>query len=64
MDGGTWVWGTVTPAGIRETQRAWLPYRDAWARFGRKLLTDSSSEGWKDRVTRQRIDMLSSFDRD
>ncbi len=63
MVGGMW-WGTVTPAGIREAQRAWLPYRDAWARFGRALLPGSSSEGWKELLTRQRVEMLAAFDRD
>lgn len=61
--GDTW-WGTVTPAGIREAQRAWLPYRDAWARFGCALVPGSSSEGWKDLLTRQRVEMLVAFDRD
>ncbi len=50
--------GTVTPDGIRRTQRAWLSYRDAWAVFGRALHPDVPAVGWKTWITRERTGML------
>jgi hypothetical protein len=50
--------GTVTPDGIRKTQRAWLPYRDAWAEFGRVLHPKVPAVGWKAWITKERTEML------
>jgi hypothetical protein len=50
--------GTVTPDGIRKTQRAWLPYRDAWADFGRALHPGVPAFGWKAWITKERTQML------
>jgi hypothetical protein len=50
--------GTVTPDGIRKTQRAWLPYRDAWADFGRALHPGVPAVGWKAWITKERTQML------
>jgi hypothetical protein len=50
--------GTVTPDGIRKTQRAWLPYRDAWAAFGRALHPGVPLVGWKAWITEERTAML------
>ena len=61
--GDSW-WGTVKPAGIGETQRAWLAYRDAWGRFGTALAAGSSPDAWLALLTRQRVEVLVPFDRD
>ena len=49
--------GTVTRTGIREAQRAWIDYRDAWIAFaaGHYWQLDDSLATW---LTRQRADDL------
>ncbi|MBV2208460.1 MAG: hypothetical protein KUL77_02720 [Thermomonas sp.] len=50
---------TVTRAGIRETQRAWLKYRDAWLTFADARYWDKQAiVTW---LTRQRTDQLVGF---
>lgn len=54
-------YGTVTKTGIREAQRAWLEYRDAWRAFAGKHYggeTGTSVATW---LTRQRTDALADF---
>lgn len=45
---------TVSPEGIRATQRLWLKYRDAWARFGVIRYPKTTSDDWKAWSTQQR----------
>ena len=45
---------TLSPEGIRATQRLWLRYRDAWAKFGAIRYPQTSSDDWKAWSTRQR----------
>jgi uncharacterized protein YecT (DUF1311 family) len=54
----------VTREGIRATQRAWIPYRDAWARFGKKARPEVPAEAWKAWATRERAEMLERFVRE
>jgi uncharacterized protein YecT (DUF1311 family) len=53
--------GKVTSSGIRATQRKWLPYRDAWARFGVARYPNVPEAAWKTWVTQQRIEQLKPF---
>jgi uncharacterized protein YecT (DUF1311 family) len=55
------VWGTVTTDGIKQTQRAWLNYRDAWVAFGSVRCAGISPETWKTILTRERISQLKGF---
>ncbi len=54
-------WGTVTREGIRETQRKWIPYRDAWVGFGGKVRPEVPADAWKAWATRERAEMLARF---
>jgi hypothetical protein len=54
-------WGTVTQEDIRETQRKWLAYRDAWTAFGQRLFPRLPAETWKVWLTRERTKMLEGF---
>ena len=47
--------GTITSVGIRDAQRAWLPYRDAWAAFGAARAPEVPRHAWLAQVTRARI---------
>ena len=52
--------GTVTRSGVREAQRAWIGYRDAWITFAAKRYwqMDDSVATW---LTRQRADDLARY---
>ena len=50
--------GTVTPDGVRATQRLWLKYRDAWAAFVTLRYPAANAEDWKAWLTRVRIASL------
>lgn len=50
--------GTLTPEGLRSTQRAWLKYRDAWAEFGAVRYPRRTAAEWKAWATRQRTAQL------
>ena len=53
--------GTVTQSGIREAQRAWLPYRDAWIAFAVVKYPQASASSLQAALTRQRIKDLQDF---
>lgn len=50
--------GTVTPDGLRKTQRLWLAVRDAWGAFGPLRYKGLTADDWKAWATRQRITEL------
>lgn len=50
---------TIKPADIRETQRIWLPYRDAWVRLG--VAAHLSPDAVLTRITRLRLAQLESL---
>jgi uncharacterized protein YecT (DUF1311 family) len=54
-------WGTVTNAGIKQTQRTWLTYRDAWVVYGLHKYPGSHAEYWKTWLTLKRVEMLKGF---
>lgn len=49
---------TVTPEGVRKTERLWLEYRDAWAVFGILRYPTTNAEDWKAWAARARIATL------
>jgi uncharacterized protein YecT (DUF1311 family) len=51
-------YGAVQPNGIRDAERAWLRYRDAWVAFARLRYPDVSQEAWLILLTRDRISIL------
>ncbi len=52
------IYGSVTKAGVRKTQRKWLLYRDAWAHFGTIKCPTSTEFWWKTMITKERIIQL------
>ncbi|OAI09078.1 hypothetical protein A1353_04940 [Methylomonas methanica] len=54
-------WGTVNQNSIKETQREWLKYRDAWVKFGSIKYPAVSATSWKTYLTEKRIKMLEEF---
>jgi uncharacterized protein YecT (DUF1311 family) len=54
--------GTVTQAGIRDTQRAWLKYRDAWVEFGRVRYPAVPEAAWRALLTGQRVEALKTLE--
>jgi uncharacterized protein YecT (DUF1311 family) len=53
--------GTISKEGIRETQRTWLTYRDAWASFAARRYPARSAAEWKAWMTAARITQLKSL---
>lgn len=54
-------WTTVTHAGIRQTQRAWLRYREAWVDFAAVRYPDLPADVLRSVLTRERIEALATF---
>lgn len=48
------VFGCVSRSDMRDTERAWLRYRDAWVTFGALRWPEITSTTWKTWLTRQR----------
>lgn len=46
--------GTIRPEGIRDTERVWIRYRDAWVAFGAKRYPSVSADAWRTWATTQR----------
>ncbi len=53
--------GTVTKEQIRETERVWLKYRDAWVAFVRKAYPTVSTASVKTALTNERKTSLQDF---
>lgn len=54
-------WGTVTKEGIKNTQRAWLKFRNTWIVFAKQKYPSVSTAAWKVWLTRERVEQLKSF---
>ncbi len=54
-------YSTITADDIRLAQRAWLPYRDAWLRFGAAAAPSLSADAILSRITRLRIAELDAL---
>lgn len=57
----TSVWGTVTKDQIKETQRVWLKYRDAWVEFAKVRYSDVPGNSIAAWFTKKRTHMLKDF---
>jgi uncharacterized protein YecT (DUF1311 family) len=55
------AWGTITKEGIKETQRQWIQYRDAWVIFGAIRCPKMTSDSWRTMITKERIEQLEDF---
>jgi uncharacterized protein YecT (DUF1311 family) len=55
------IYGTVTPASIKTTQRAWVHYRDAWVEFAKIKYPNYTADSIAAWFTKKRNHMLSSF---
>jgi uncharacterized protein YecT (DUF1311 family) len=51
-------YGAVQPEGIRNAERAWLKYRDAWLAFAKLRYPDVVSESWLALLTNDRTSIL------
>ena len=56
-----WNSGTIKPAGIRETERAWLSLRDAWVAFARMAYPRRSADTVRTQITRLRLQQLQAL---
>jgi uncharacterized protein YecT (DUF1311 family) len=54
--------GTVKADDVREAQRAWLKYRDAFVAFGRARYPSVNADAWVDRLSRERLYELTRVD--
>ncbi len=54
-------YGTIGPDGVRETQRAWLRYRDAWVRFAVLRWPGTQADAWKAWLTEERTEALAEL---
>ncbi|GEM_PF-889941 len=50
--------GDITREGVRETERAWIAYRDAWLAFAPVAWPKASTEALAARLTRDRVGQL------
>ena len=50
--------GAVTLNGIRNTERLWLSYRDAWIALGTRARSGTSPDLWRTWLTLERTEML------
>ncbi|PBJ83501.1 hypothetical protein CMZ84_03070 [Lysobacteraceae bacterium NML93-0399] len=55
------LFGTITADGVRDTQRAWLRYRDAWVAFAATRWPDTPADTWRAWLTESRTQMLASI---
>ncbi len=51
-------YGTIDSNGVRETQRSWLAYREAWATFGTARYPGIPANAWRAWVTQERTQAL------
>jgi uncharacterized protein YecT (DUF1311 family) len=54
-------YGTIDADGVRETQRLWLPYRDAWAAFAATRYPDTPADAWRAWLSRTRTKALTAI---
>ena len=57
----TFRYGTVTQNGIRETERLWVAYRDAFVALASEARPDVPSAEWQAWITNERVDQLRKF---
>jgi uncharacterized protein YecT (DUF1311 family) len=55
------LWGTVTKEGIKNTQRVWIKYRDAWVVFADRKYPAVGADSIMTRLSKKRTRMLEEF---
>ena len=60
-DGAFGEHGTIRPEGIRETERLWLRYSDAWVAFAATRYPDTAADAWRAWLSRLRAKALSEI---
>jgi uncharacterized protein YecT (DUF1311 family) len=50
--------GAVKPEGIRDAERAWLKYRDAWIAFAKARYPDVSADAWLMLLSNDRTEVI------
>ncbi|WP_394000878.1 lysozyme inhibitor LprI family protein [Luteimonas sp. WGS1318] len=55
------LFGTVDADGVRETQRAWLRYREAWVSFAATRWPDAAADVWRAWLTHARTGALDAI---
>lgn len=53
--------GTINPDGIRQTERLWLPYREAWVAFGHIKYPKVAPDAWRTWLTLDRTKQLAGI---
>lgn len=53
--------GTVTPDGIRATERLWLPYRDAWLTFAKAAYPKTDADALSAELSKRRTAELAEL---
>ena len=54
-------YGTIRSEGVRETERLWLRYRDAWVAFAATRYPDTAANAWRAWLSRVRAEALSEI---
>jgi hypothetical protein len=54
-------WGTVTKAGIKSAEIKWIPYKEAWIAFGKKMCPEIPEYTWETILTQERTSQLEQF---
>ncbi|QNN47177.1 DUF1311 domain-containing protein [Thermomonas brevis] len=62
-DGAFGEYGTIRSEGVRETERLWLRYRDAWVAFAATRYPDTAADIWRAWLSRVRAKALSEIAR-
>lgn len=60
-DGASGEYGTIQSEGVRETERLWLRYRDAWVAFAAARYPDTAADTWRAWLSRARARALSEI---
>lgn len=55
------LFGTVTADGVRDSQRAWLRYREAWVAFAATRWGDTPADAWRAWLTGSRTTALGAI---
>lgn len=60
-DGAFGEYGTIRSEGVRETERLWLRYRDAWVAFAATRYPDTPADAWRAWLSRVRTQALTEI---
>lgn len=60
-EGASGEYGTIQSEGVRDTERLWLRYRDAWVAFAAARYPDTAKDAWRAWLSRVRAKALSDI---